>query len=214
MHGVASILQMLPGSRPGRAVAQVFPGGKEVVALTLMPIVRGALAVSLWAALAAGCVAGEPDQAPAAEPPERPAEAAQADSEAPLCLSDASCRLAVCDLSDAVCFTLGPPWPGEPKDKLCFGHCRKSGRPAPEKGPACGEGSCPVGQTCCNPSCGLCVPPGGVCIEKFCGLRQPPPGEACGNHVCGAGTYCCNPSCGICAPLGGVCTQQFCQTPR
>ncbi|KAL7559231.1 hypothetical protein ACA910_013120 [Epithemia clementina (nom. ined.)] len=27
---------------------------------------------------------------------------------------------------------------------------------------------CPVGQVCCNSSCGICTPPGGLCIQLAC----------------------------------------------
>lgn len=33
----------------------------------------------------------------------------------------------------------------------------------------CGEVTCPLGQTCCSPTCGLCVPEGAACIERSCG---------------------------------------------
>lgn len=73
-------------------------------------------------------------------------------------------------------------------------------------GRICGDTICGKGTTCCNASCGICVPKGGVCTQQVC---EPEP-EPCGANVCGAGTYCCNASCGICAPDGGFCTQQMC----
>ncbi len=33
----------------------------------------------------------------------------------------------------------------------------------------CGPTECPLGETCCSPSCGLCVPEGSACIERACG---------------------------------------------
>ncbi len=32
----------------------------------------------------------------------------------------------------------------------------------------CGDHLCPEGQVCCNHSCGICTPPGGMCIQEFC----------------------------------------------
>jgi len=33
---------------------------------------------------------------------------------------------------------------------------------------SCGNTWCPQGQECCNPSCGICVPPGGACTQQAC----------------------------------------------
>jgi hypothetical protein len=46
--------------------------------------------------------------------------------------------------------------------------------PAPGKGlgPKCGGGRCDAGNVCCNDSCGICTPPGGACIQLFCGKKQ------------------------------------------
>ena len=35
----------------------------------------------------------------------------------------------------------------------------------------CGDTFCPKGQICCNPSCGICIPPEGgwSCTEQYCG---------------------------------------------
>jgi len=35
-------------------------------------------------------------------------------------------------------------------------------------GEACGPTVCPSGEVCCNASCGICTPPGGVCIQIAC----------------------------------------------
>ncbi|MBI5589303.1 MAG: hypothetical protein HY881_02350 [Deltaproteobacteria bacterium] len=37
-----------------------------------------------------------------------------------------------------------------------------------EKVETCGNTICPTGQTCCNPSCGICAPPGVACIQIAC----------------------------------------------
>lgn len=99
-------------------------------------------------------------------------------------------------------------------------------------GQQCGSTTCGKGTYCCNPSCGICVPPGWSCTQQVCPgadlLEAKAPeaeapveevverpeiiigGEACGPTVCGKGTTCCNPSCGICTPPGWSCTQQVC----
>jgi hypothetical protein len=33
----------------------------------------------------------------------------------------------------------------------------------------CGNNVCGAGTYCCNASCGICAPEGGVCIQRFCG---------------------------------------------
>jgi hypothetical protein len=84
------------------------------------------------------------------------------------------------------------------------------------EGEACGNVTCPAGQTCCNESCGICVEPGGVCTEQFCGDGDPEPdpmGTPCGPAICTGDQECCNESCGICVEPGGFCTQQLCGDP-
>jgi hypothetical protein len=36
----------------------------------------------------------------------------------------------------------------------------------------CGPTTCSGDTQCCNPSCGICVPPGGVCTQQFCGTPE------------------------------------------
>jgi hypothetical protein len=36
-------------------------------------------------------------------------------------------------------------------------------------GESCGPKTCAGGEVCCNQSCGICTPPGGACIQTFCG---------------------------------------------
>ncbi|KAK4672069.1 hypothetical protein QC763_0000070 [Podospora pseudopauciseta] len=76
----------------------------------------------------------------------------------------------------------------------------------PVKDRICGTKICPVGQECCNSSCGYCRAPGQGCTKEFCA----PTRVQCGKVVCTNGNVCCNSSCGICTPPGGFCTQQFC----
>jgi hypothetical protein len=72
-------------------------------------------------------------------------------------------------------------------------------------GEPCGAATCGHGEYCCNASCGICAPRGGVCTQQYCSA-----GEVCGMTMCGADEFCCNASCGICAPLGGMCIQVAC----
>jgi hypothetical protein len=36
----------------------------------------------------------------------------------------------------------------------------------------CGASSCGAGEYCCNESCGICAPEGGVCTQQFCGDNE------------------------------------------
>jgi hypothetical protein len=38
-------------------------------------------------------------------------------------------------------------------------------------GATCGPVVCSAGTECCNASCGICTPPGGVCIQQYCNFR-------------------------------------------
>ncbi len=40
--------------------------------------------------------------------------------------------------------------------------------PPPPKGEACGKNTCKAGEFCCNASCGICAPKGGVCTQQAC----------------------------------------------
>jgi hypothetical protein len=44
---------------------------------------------------------------------------------------------------------------------------RETGECSPG-GARCGSVVCDKGLECCNPSCGICVPPGGVCTMQVC----------------------------------------------
>jgi PrcB C-terminal len=39
----------------------------------------------------------------------------------------------------------------------------------PPAGEKCGSNTCAAGDYCCNPSCGICAPKGGACIQIHCG---------------------------------------------
>lgn len=91
-------------------------------------------------------------------------------------------------------------------------------------GTPCGPTTCPEGQVCCNESCGICTPPGGSCIQIFCGDdggEDPGPSlVACGGitgEACPEGFTCvddptddCDPATGG-ADCLGVC-QRTCQS--
>ena len=47
---------------------------------------------------------------------------------------------------------------------------------------ACGPTKCPVGEVCCNPSCGVCTPPGGGCAGIVC--DAPKYHYTCGQRIC------------------------------
>ena len=45
----------------------------------------------------------------------------------------------------------------------------KDDRPTdPSNSRQCGKARCTGNTHCCNPSCGICVPPDGVCTQQFC----------------------------------------------
>src|SRR3569833_387559 len=77
----------------------------------------------------------------------------------------------------------------------------------PLGGEKCGSTVCGKGLTCCNASCGTCVPPGKGCTKQFC---LPATGETCGAKKCPEDEICCNASCGICTPPDAKCPQIFC----
>ena len=83
-----------------------------------------------------------------------------------LCLRGTLCVIrdggAVCEASVHPCATVLCP-PGQ--------YCVDNGGAATcesETGPECGQGHCKSGLECCNASCGICVPPGGVCTQQAC----------------------------------------------
>lgn len=78
------------------------------------------------------------------------------------------------------------------------------------KGEACGTDVCARGQSCCNPSCGTCVPPGATCSQLSCSMPRYPVSMPCGLNTCSVGQVCCNFSCGICALPGASCSDQLC----
>ena len=62
--------------------------------------------------------------------------------------------------------------------------------PKPEAGTgvACGPVTCPIDQTCCNASCGICTPPGGGCIKILC--QPPKPDGGAGGGACQTDSDC------------------------
>jgi hypothetical protein len=102
-----------------------------------------------------------------------------------------------------------------------------AGAPAPEPAPVetapideaeppqgCGIATCAAGYTCCNISCGICVPKGETCDPTQCqGRARYPVSTMCGQNTCSVGQVCCNPTCGTCVAEGESCDETPC-TPR
>lgn len=94
--------------------------------------------------------------------------------------------------------------------------------PGSRQGPQCGynpQNRCPAGETCCNPSCGICTPPGKGCIKLLCQPPKPEPTPTpiqrqCGANICAADEVCCNESCGYCRKRNEPCTLELCLTPK
>lgn len=48
-------------------------------------------------------------------------------------------------------------------------HDADGGSPDPQtSGIPCGSNVCGEGEECCNASCGICVPKGGMCTQQYC----------------------------------------------
>jgi hypothetical protein len=95
----------------------------------------------------------------------------------------------------------------------------KREEPVHEAGPPqsqllCGRTVCPVGQVCCNSSCGICTTPGGSCSQQMCGVETMPISAPCGPNTCNVGQVCCNATCGICTPPGGTCDTRQCESAK
>jgi hypothetical protein len=57
-------------------------------------------------------------------------------------------------------------------------------------GVQCGKTVCEAGMVCCNASCGICTPPGGVCIQLACEEEPPAQGASCAATLCPVNTKC------------------------
>jgi hypothetical protein len=65
--------------------------------------------------------------------------------------------------------------------------------PAPGEptGSPCGPSRCAAGQFCCNESCGLCAPRGGICLQRQCGSTTAAVTECVDDSGCRAiSSYC------------------------
>ena len=51
----------------------------------------------------------------------------------------------------------------------CSGDETIGSDPDPTVPVTCGTASCAEGEYCCNESCGICAPVGGVCTQQICG---------------------------------------------
>lgn len=72
--------------------------------------------------------------------------------------------LAAVVATDAGMSVASPALQEEGQEPLFLGHSEDHQAPAEQ----CGLVRCPPGTECCNASCGICVEPGGVCIQIVC----------------------------------------------
>jgi hypothetical protein len=58
-------------------------------------------------------------------------------------------------------------------------------------GNPCGPSRCNIGEYCCNESCGLCAPRGGICLQRECGPATVPLAECADDSGCRTfSSYC------------------------
>ena len=69
------------------------------------------------------------------------------------------CSDVICDVVDC----LPGYYPYGPPGQCCQDQCRAG------EGEVCGSTRCDPGLVCCNESCGICTPLGGVCTQEICG---------------------------------------------
>lgn len=62
--------------------------------------------------------------------------------------------------------------------------------PSASGGEPCGPVKCGANEVCCNASCGVCTPPGGVCTQQFCEPDPVPAGQGAGEGVCQTDSDC------------------------
>jgi hypothetical protein len=63
--------------------------------------------------------------------------------------------------------------------------------PGEPTGNPCGPSRCGVGEFCCNESCGLCAPRGGICLQRQCGATPQALTECTDDSACRAiSSYC------------------------
>jgi hypothetical protein len=121
------------------------------------------------------------------------------------CASTTECGAdQVCSVERGVCNP--PPGcdPGEICPAVCYGTCEaKSGG-----GEKCGNSVCGAGLECCNPSCGICVPPGGACTQQLC---DPPTAQCRTDADCRAFSFMCT-GCD-CLALGPKDPEPICNGP-
>lgn len=137
------------------------------------------------------------------------------------CSGDTDCAglpTAVCGTDDTQCGRICVPECETDADCADRGLLCQDGACTGES--TCGRATCPLGQVCCNDSCGICAAPDEACIQIACedagddedGSPDDPGAEACGEgFTCAPGLECCNESCHICVEPGGACTTQFCE---
>jgi hypothetical protein len=88
---------------------------------------------------------------------------------------------------------------GEARERA--GAEKSAGEEQPAQQVVCGKATCGAGEVCCNPSCGICTAPDGMCTQQFCDETptvtqggDPPPAPAaetgCDHVRCEPGTHC------------------------
>ncbi len=76
------------------------------------------------------------------------------------CTTTGDCNASsYCSTEAGDCFP-PPNCKGDLCPLVCWGRCTKI--------ETCGDVTCVPGEVCCNESCGICTPPGGVCIQTVC----------------------------------------------
>ncbi len=76
--------------------------------------------------------------------------------------------------------SVGPSPAVSPTGPTASGAPSASASVTTDAGVRCGSKACAAGEVCCNASCGICTPPGAMCIQQFCGdvERAPPASTA------------------------------------
>lgn len=54
----------------------------------------------------------------------------------------------------------------------CIANSHPDSSPSPSRSNQCGTTTCNSNEYCCNSSCSICAPIGGVCTQEFCGAMN------------------------------------------
>jgi hypothetical protein len=92
------------------------------------------------------------------------------------------CALAIANS----CSSADGPLPQAPEKESTppRGSTAEAVEPTTDPRPECGPAMCEPGQVCCNRSCGICTPPGGLCTQQLCNADVLP------QKSCGADADC------------------------